>query len=152
MREYANKAVETFKKHFSNEQYHYSEFEFSDIEYFVAVMLYNQFAFTKALETMKTMEIANDFLDEAGETFNEVEALLKKITFESEEEAVAFLLDFIQDAKKSYKPSELYLLNRIEKHITLLQERYEKDEEVQTVDFTQLHKKLHPALRPQPKV
>ena len=38
-------------EHFENEEHHYSEFEKSDIEYFVACLLYNHFAFSKALDT-----------------------------------------------------------------------------------------------------
>ena len=152
MKQYTEQALEIWHKHFSNEAHQYSEFEPSDIEYFIAVLLYNQFAFEKALETMQTMEVANDFTDEAGATLLKVEGILKNITFSSDEEAVAFLLDFIQRSKTKYKPSELYLLNRIEKHIELLQERYKKNEDLSVIDFTKIHDKLHPALKPQPKV
>lgn len=152
MKSYTNQALDIWHKYFSDETHHYSEFENSDIDYFIAVLLYNQFAFAKALKTMKTMEIANDFLEEAGETLNEVEGILKNITFKSDEEAVEFLLDFIRTSKNSYTPSECYLLNRIEKHVQLMKERYENDEEVTSVDFSEALNKLHPALRPQTKV
>lgn len=152
MKHYTERALEIWHQHFSDEKHHYSEFEKSDIEYFIAVLLYNQFSFKKALETMKTMEIANDFLEESGETFNEVVDILSNITFQTDEEAVEFLLDFIRKSKSDYTPSECYLLNRIENHVQLMKERYENNEEVKTVDFTEIHEKIHPALKPQAKI
>jgi len=133
--------------HFADEQHHYSEFEDSDIEYFLAVLLYNQFQFSKAVKTMQTIEIAKDFLDEAGEYFQEVQSLLQQITFNTEEDAAQFLLDFIIKSQESYDKNERYLLDRMYKHIYELNERYTKDITPEIIDFEAVHNKLHPALR-----
>lgn len=50
-------ALDIWHKHFEDEENQYTEFESSDIEYFVGCMLYNHFAFSKALENLKTMDL-----------------------------------------------------------------------------------------------
>ena len=152
MIKHINRAKDIWHIHFTDEKHHYSEFEASDIEYFISVLLYNQFKFKRALETMQTMEIANDFLEESGDTFQEVQKELANISFEHDEDAIIFILDFINQSRENYSRSEQYLLNRIEKHIILLQERYSKNEEAKTVDFEALNGKMHPVLRAQKKV
>lgn len=136
------KALDIWHKRFEDEELHYSEYEASDIEYFLGCMLYNHFAFSKAVPTMKTIDLSYDFLCSCGdEAYKEVERIISEISFEKEEDAVAFLLSYITEAQKRYTPSELYLLNRLYKHVSLLQKRYEKGVEPTTVDFVAL--KMH---------
>ena len=133
--EQALKATALLHQWFEDESHHYSEFEDSDVEYFTAVMLYNQFKFKLAVPTMKVMEIGLDFQGACEAKFSEATDALKDISFKRDEEAVEFLLDFIRRSKKLYSADENYLLERIEKHIVLLQERYIKQEVPSTVDF-----------------
>ena len=132
-------ALDIWHKRFEDEELHYSEYEPSDIEYFLGCMLYNHFAFSKAVPTMKTIDLSYDFLTSCGdEAYKEVEEIVNEIFFETEEEAVAFLLDYITEVQKLYSASELYLLNRLHKHIVLLDERYKSGVEPTTVDFVAL--------------
>jgi len=135
MKEKIKKVLEIWHKHFSNEEHQYSEFEDSDIEYFVGCMLYNHFAFSKALDTMKTMDLSYDFLQACGESYDEVAALIKTIIFENEQEKLDFLMEFIYESRAKYNPSELYLLNRLQNHITTLQNIYKGVVEAKEVDF-----------------
>jgi hypothetical protein len=134
--------LEIWHKHFSDEDRQYSEFESSDIEYFVGCLLYNHFAFSKALDTMKTMDLSYDFLESCGDEYDEVMQIIKSISFEDEMERLAFLQNFILEAKKKYSADELYLLNRLDNHIKSMADRYENDEEVEKVEF------VAPNLRP----
>ncbi len=135
MKEKTEKILEIWHKHFSDEARQYSEFEPSDIEYFVGCLLYNHFAFSKALHTMKTMDLSYDFLSECGEEYDEVQAIIKTIEFDDEIESLEFLRDFIKESKAKYTPSELYLLNRLEYHVEAMAERYYKGVEVEHIDF-----------------
>ena len=127
--------LDVWHKHYEDEEVQYSEFEHSDIEYFVGCMLYNTFAFSKALDTMKTIDPSYDFLTTCGEHYELFLEKMKRFEFENEEQKVAFLLEFIEDSQKKYSDDELYLLNRLHKHIKSLQERYERNIEPQKIVF-----------------
>ncbi len=135
MKEKTNKIVEIWHKHFEDDSKHYSEFEPSDIEYFVGCMLYNHFAFSKALENLQTMDLSYDFLRECGEEYDEIQSIIKEIRFASEEESLAFLQSFIQASRAKYTKSELYLLNRLHNHIVTLADIYSGSKDVSPVDF-----------------
>lgn len=121
--------------HFEDEERQYSEFESSDIEYFVGCMLYNYFEFSKALENLKTMDLSYDFLSSCGDEYDEIQAIIKSMIFKDELEKLAFLQEFISDAQAKYTKPELYLLNRLAYHIDGLADRYSKDTTTEPVDF-----------------
>ena len=126
--------------HYKNEENRYSEFEDSDIEYFVGCMLYNFFAFSKALPTLKTMDLSYDFLSSCGEReYEEACALLASIELPSEEAKLSFLQNYIEQARAKYTKSELYLLDRLKYHVDAMAERYAKNIDAQPVDFTNPH-------------
>jgi len=129
------KVLDIWHKHFSDEANQYSEFEPSDIEYFVGCMLYNHFAFEKAHHNLKTMDLSYDFLSACGDEYETIQELIHSIRFENDEEALAFLQNYIKTSKAKYTPSELYLLNRLENHIASMAERYEKGVDVKHIDF-----------------
>jgi len=128
-------------KWFEEDDHQYGEFESSDVEYFVGVMLYNHFKFAKALDTMKTMDIAYDFIESTGDVYDEVQSIVKSIRFENDLESLDFIQSFTTHSKSLYTPSELYLLNRFENHITLMEERYESDGDTKGIDFERLNAK-----------
>jgi hypothetical protein len=134
-----NKKIQTildvWHEHFSNEEHQYSEFESSDIEYFVGCMLYNHFAFSKALDTMKTIDLSYDFLAECGNEYEEITDIIKSIEFGDELQKLEFLQNYITEAKAKYSADELYLLNRLEYHVNAMAARYKSGAEVQHVDF-----------------
>ncbi|WP_373001438.1 hypothetical protein [Sulfurimonas sp.] len=130
------KILEIWHKHFENEEKQYSEFESSDIEYFVGCMLYNHFNFSTALDTMKTIDLAYDFLDSCDEEYDEVMAIVKSIEFDDEKDSIEFLQNFIAQAQKKYSGDELYLLNRLAYHMNGVADRYRSGEEAKKVDFT----------------
>ncbi len=129
------KVLDIWHDHFSDPDNQYSEFEPSDIEYFVGCMLYNRFAFSKALQNLKTMDLSYDFLSSCGDRYEEIEEIIKSIEFESEEESLEFLLEFVETSRKKYSESELYLLNRLYKHLTTLQDIYKGAVDISPVDF-----------------
>ena len=129
------KILDIWHKHFENEEYHYSEFESSDIEYFVGCLLYNHFAFSKALDTMKTIDLSYDFLRECGDEFDEVQSIIKSIDIEDEAKKIDFLQSFILESKTKYSDDELYLLNRLENHVNGVAQRYKSDADTKGVDF-----------------
>ncbi len=129
------KILEIWHKHFSDEDKQYSEFENSDIEYFVGCLLYNHFAFSKALDTMKTIDLSYDFLESCGDEYDEIMAIIKSIELEDEKRRLDFLQGFIVDAKKKYSDDELYLLNRLEYHVNGVMQRLINDEEAKKVNF-----------------
>jgi virulence-associated protein VapD len=98
-------------------------------------MLYNHFAFSKALENLKTMDLSYDFLSECGAEYDEIQALVKEIRFENEEQSLAFLLEYIKDSQAKYTASELYLLNRLHNHVASLADIYAGSLNVDHVDF-----------------
>jgi len=135
MKDTTDKILTIWHKHFEEEDKQYSEFEHSDIEYFVGCMLYNHFAFSKALENLKTMDLSYDFLESCGDEYDEIMALVKSIEFESEEEKLKFLQAYIQESRSKYTASELYLLNRLQNHIQTLADIYSGEKDVEPVDF-----------------
>ena len=129
------KILEIWHKHFLDEEKQYSEFESSDIEYFVGCMLYNYFNFSKALETMKTIDLSYDFLESCDDEYDEISTIIKSIELEDEMQKLEFLQNYIVEAKKKYSADELYLLNRLEYHVSGMAQRYKSDEESKKVDF-----------------
>ena len=129
------KILDIWHKHFSDEDKQYSEFESSDIEYFVGCMLYNHFSFSKALDTMKTMDLSYDFLLACGNSYDEIMDIIKSINFDDEEQKLKFLQDYINEAKSKYTKDELYLLNRLEYHVNAMASRYKNNVDVVRVDF-----------------
>ena len=123
MKNILKKSIELYHKHFENEDNQYSEYEPSDIEYFVGCMLYNQFKFKYALATMKTMDIGYDFLENSKSIYLEQMQILNSIKFDDELEAIEFILEFIKESKAKYTPSENYLLDRLQTHIEALKDR-----------------------------
>jgi len=130
-----DKVLEIWHKHFEDEEKQYSEFEPSDIEYFVGCMLYNHFAFSKALENLKTMDLSYDFLSSCDGEYDEIVEIVKSIEFESEEESLVFLQSFIDESRAKYTQSELYLLDRLQMHIGTLADIYSGKLDVKSTDF-----------------
>jgi len=134
-------------KYFANEENQYTEFENSDIEYFVGCMLYNYFSFEYALDTMKTIDLSYDFLENCGEDeYIEVQSLIKSIEISDEKEKIDFLQNFIKQAKEKYIDDELYLLNRLESHMDALEKRYEDGLKVNQIIFEKPLKNKNPLL------
>ncbi|MEA1891940.1 MAG: hypothetical protein U9N33_04425 [Campylobacterota bacterium] len=129
------KILEIWHKHFELEDRQYSEYESSDIEYFVGCLLYNHFAFEKALDTMKTMDLSYDFLEACGDEYDEVMSIIKEITFDTDAKRLLFLQNYIKESQNKYTDDELYLLNRLEYHIDSLAYRYENDIQDEKVSF-----------------
>ena len=127
--------LDIWHKHFENEENQYSEYEPSDIEYFVGCMLYNHFAFSKALDNLKTIDLSYDFLSACGEEYEHIQKIIADINFTDEKESLAFLQNYIKEAKSKYTKPELYLLDRLEYHVNAMAQRYEKDVDVQRIDF-----------------
>ncbi|MCW8894390.1 MAG: hypothetical protein OQK48_01020 [Sulfurimonas sp.] len=132
------KILEIWHKRFESENHQYSEFESSDIEYFVGCLLYNHFAFSRALDTMKTIDLSYDFLSECGDEYDEIQDIVKSIEYEKEEEKLDFLQNYIREAKSKYSADELYLLNRLEYHVNAMADRYKSGVDVVQVDFQNL--------------
>jgi hypothetical protein len=136
MKEKIETLLEIVHTHFMDEQKHYSEFENSDVEYFAGCMLYNHFAFSKALENLKTMDLSYDFLSAfSDEEFAKIEQIVQSVAFGDELQKLAFLQEFIQESKSKYTKSELYLLDRLQYHVNAMAQRYEKNAEVMHIDF-----------------
>ncbi|NPA60187.1 MAG: hypothetical protein GXO30_06975 [Epsilonproteobacteria bacterium] len=143
-----DKILTIWHKHFEDEEYQYSEFESSDIEYFVGCMLYNHFEFEKALKTMKTIDLSYDFLVSSKESYDEVLSIIKSIKIEEEIQKIKFLQEFIELSKSKYSSDELYLLNRLEQHVNGVLDRFKKDQECEKVDFVATRTKpKNPLLR-----
>jgi len=147
MKTKTDKALKIWHEYFSNEDKQYSEFEDSDIEYFVGCMLYNHFAFSKALATMKTMDLSYDFLMACGDSYDEVKKLIETIEFDDELKKLEFLQNFIDEARSKYGSDELYLLDRLKMHIDNLAKIYEGEITPQKVDFVSKTKPVNPLLR-----
>ena len=136
MKEKVKQILEIWHKHFEDEEKQYSEFEPSDIEYFVGCMLYNHFAFSKALENLKTMDLSYDFLSSCDSEYDEIVHMINSIHFEDEMQSLAFLQEYITESKAKYSKSELYLLDRFEYHVNAMADRYIKGVDAQRIDFT----------------
>ncbi|MDY0121566.1 MAG: hypothetical protein RBR54_06455 [Sulfurimonas sp.] len=129
--------LDIWHKHFENEENQYTEYESSDIEYFVGCMLYNHFAFSKALENLKTMDLSYDFLTHCGDSeYDQIKARIDSLVFENELDALAFLQNYIDEARAKYTKSELYLLDRLKYHVDAMAVRYEKNVDVEHIDFS----------------
>jgi len=135
MKEKIEKVLKIWHHHFDNKEKQYSEFEPSDIEYFVGCMLYNHFHFSKALENLRTMDLSYDFLSSCDDEYDEVQALINSVFFEDELASLEFLQNFISQAKSKYTRSELYLLNRLEYHVNAMAQRYMTGVDAVAVDF-----------------
>ncbi len=135
MNEKIEKILTIWHEHFSNDENQYSEFESSDIEYFVGCMLYNHFAFSKSLDTMKTIDLSYDFIESCSDEYDEIMRMIESIDFDDEFAKLEFLQNYISEAKAKYSGDELYLLNRLEYHIDGVANRYKNDEEVKKVSF-----------------
>ena len=135
MNEKIENILKIWHKHFENEEHHYSEFESSDIEYFVGCLLYNHFAFSKALETMKTMDLSYDFIESCGDEYDEIMVIVKSMDESDEFKKLSTLQNFIQESKVKYTKDELYLLDRLDYHVAAMAQRYEQNVDVQRVDF-----------------
>ncbi|MDA3908810.1 MAG: hypothetical protein PF437_06960 [Sulfurimonas sp.] len=133
--EKTEKILEIWHKHFLDEEKQYSEFESSDIEYFVGCMLYNHFNFSSSLDTMKTIDLSYDFLDSCDEEYDEIMDIVKSIEFDDEKDSIEFLKNFIAEAQKKYSGDELYLLNRLAYHVSGVADRYRSGEEAKKVNF-----------------
>jgi hypothetical protein len=111
-------------------------------------MLYNHFKLSKALDTMKTIDLSYDFLESCSDEYDEISAMINSIELEDEKQKLEFLQSFITDAKKKYSADELYLLNRLEYHVGGIAQRYQSEEEAKKVDFVAPAKRsANPLLR-----
>ena len=135
MNEKIEKILTIWHERFENEENQYSEFESSDVEYFVGCLLYNHFAFSKSLENMRTMDLSYDFIGSCGDEYDGIMELVKSIKIEDEVQRLAILQSYITNSKVKYTKSELYLLDRLSYHVDAMAERYTKDVEAQRVDF-----------------
>lgn len=124
---------------FEDEANDYSEREDSDVEYFIGVIMYNLFGFSKAIATMKTMDVGADFANAAGKTYIEACELIDTIKSNDELELLTLLQNHIQHALQKYAadPMGCYLLNRLKKHIDTLADIYAGDAKASSVDFIQ---------------
>jgi len=130
------KILTIWHKHFEDENNQYTEYEPSDIEYFVGCMLYNHFAFEKAHHNLKTIDLSYDFLSSCGdEEYAKAQDILNSLVFADDLEKLAFLQNYIEKAKAKYTQPELYLLDRLSYHVNMMAERYEKNVEVKHIDF-----------------
>jgi hypothetical protein len=139
--------LKIWHEYFSNEEKQYTEFESSDIEYFVGCMLYNHFAFSKALDTMKTMDLSYDFLSACGDEYDEIKQMIESIEFDDEMQKLEFLQNFIDESRGKYTQDELYLLDRLKLHIDNLERIYNKEIIPQKVEFVKKTKPANPLLR-----
>ncbi len=130
-----DKILKIWHNHFEYEENQYSEFENSDIEYFVGCMLYNHFKFEKALDTMKTIDLSYDFLVSCEDSYDEVLSIIDSISINDEEEKIKFLQNFIKNSKDKYSDTECYLLNRLENHVNGILGRFNADIKYKKVDF-----------------
>jgi len=135
MKEKTQKILNIWHTHFSDEDRQYSEFEDSDIEYFVGCMLYNHFNFTHALDTMKTIDLSYDFLSACGNEYEEIASIIKSIDIKDEEQQILFLQEFIKDSQAKYSSDALYLLNRLAYHVDGVAQRFFAGEKAKAVEF-----------------
>lgn len=135
MKEKTQNILNIWHKHFLDEDRQYSEFEDSDIEYFVGCMLYNHFNFTHALDTMKTIDLSYDFLSECGYEYDEITSIIKSIDIEDEEQKIAFLQEFIKESQAKYSSDALYLLNRLAFHVDGVANRFLAGQRAKKVEF-----------------
>ncbi|MBL0708770.1 MAG: hypothetical protein JJW00_06985 [Sulfurimonas sp.] len=130
-----DKILEIWHKRFSDEKHQYTEYESSDIEYFISCLLYNHFNLLNALDTMKTIDLSYDFIRECGDEYDEVISTIKTIEFDDEMQKLDFLLEFLLQSQKKYNDDENYLLKRMNYHVDGIKERYINKTELQKVVF-----------------
>jgi len=135
MKKKIEKILKIWHTHFENEEHQYSEFEDSDIEYFVGCLLYNHFALSYSLDTMKTIDLSYDFISECGDEYDEVLEIIKDITFDNELQKLEFLQSYIAESQAKYSDDELYLLNRLQYHVDGIRQRYDTSEEAKKINF-----------------
>ncbi len=142
------KILNKLHEFFKDEDKQYTEYEDSDIEYFVGCMLYNHFCFDNALSTMKTIDVSYDFLVSCEDIYDDVVREIKTIALENENEKLNFLQDYLNEVSKKYTSDELYLLNRLKYHVGGVRQRYDGEIEEQKVDFvTPKPRSKNPLLR-----
>lgn len=143
------KVLEIWHEHFKDKEKQYSEFESSDIEYFVSCILYNHFKFSKALDTMQTIDLSYDFLESCDEEYDAVQTIIESINPDSEMQKIEFLQGFIKESQAKYEKDALYLLNRMAYHVDGVMQRTQEDEQAKKVEFIKPEKKLstNPLLR-----
>ncbi|EQB40506.1 hypothetical protein M947_01525 [Sulfurimonas hongkongensis] len=141
MKEKTQKILNIWYKHFMDEDRQYSEFEDSDIEYFVGCMLYNHFNFSYALNTMKTIDLSYDFLSSCGDEYDEIVKIIKSIEIEDEEQKIVFLKEYIKESQEKYSGDALYLLNRLAYHVDGVSQRFLAGHKAKAVQF------INPILR-----
>ena len=130
-------ACEMLHMHFEEKANDYSEREDSDVEYFVGVIMYNLFAFSKALPTMKTMDVGADFANAGGKTYLKACELIDTIKSDDELELLALLKWHVDRSLEHYadNPMSCYLLNRLKNHVANLEGIYTGKVDVDAVDF-----------------
>lgn len=130
-------ACEMLHMHFEDEANDYSEREASDVEYFVGVIMYNLFGFSKALPTMQTMDVGADFANAGGTTYLRACELIDTIKSDDELELLALLRWHVDRSLEQYAddPMACYLLNRLKNHVANLEGIYAGDVDVNAVDF-----------------
>lgn len=131
-------ACRLLHEHFKDEANDYSEREDSDVEYFVGVIMYNLFSFSKALSTMKTMDVGSDFIQAAGDTYLEVCELIDTIERDDELLLLTLLQNHVNRSLEKYRadPMACYLLKRLKGHIDTLAGIYAGEVNVQGVNFS----------------
>ncbi|WP_324170657.1 hypothetical protein [Sulfurimonas sp.] len=130
-----DKTLKIWHEHFSDEEKQYSEFESSDIEYFVGCLLYNHFSFIASLDTMKTIDLSYDFISECDDEYDGVLLQINSIELKNEREKLDFLLAYLDEAMGKYSDDELYLLKRLKYHVKGVEERHEAKVESRKVVF-----------------
>lgn len=131
------KACDIWHAWFKDEANDYSGREDSDVEYFVGVLMYNHYAFSKALSTMKTMDLGTDFIQAADSSYAEVNSLISSTRSDDELELLGLLQWHIKRSLEKYSsdPMSCYLLNRLRGHIDTLAAIYAGKVDVRNVDF-----------------
>jgi len=136
-KEKIQKACALFHTCFEDEANDYSEREDSDVEYFVGVIMYNLFGFSKAIPTMKTMDVGADFIQASNKTYVEVLELIDTIKSDDELELLTLLQNHIDNSIEKYNHDSMdcYLLNRLKNHIKTLEGIYAGTIKVDNVNF-----------------
>ena len=128
---------------FEDDTHDYSEREASDVEYFVGVLMYNHFAFSKALSTMKTMDVGLDFKNAAGAAYKEAYELIGSIKSADELLLLSLLQEHIELSLEKYAgdSSTCYLLQRLQNHIKTLANIYAGKLDKRSIDFERMSTK-----------
>ena len=139
-------ACTLFHEWFKDESHDYSEREDSDVEYFVGCMLYNRFAFSKAISTMQTMDVGIDFIMAAEEQYELAAKELELIETDDELVKLALLQEHIQASLDKYSSDRMacYLLLRLKNHIDSLAAIYNSEIDANDVDFERMSKQQNP--------